>query len=419
MSADKSYEQLQQENADLQARLAEAEGTLRAIHSGEVDALVVCTARGNQIYTLDNADRPYRLLVEEMQQGAATVSRDGAILYCNRRFAAMFGHSPDQVLSHPIEFYFAADERKRLETFLQAAAFHGSSHDEFNCHSETRQVVPVFVSANYLLLDQTPVICLIVADLSEQKVADQRASELRLEKQRTKVLADFVRDTSHDLRTPISAILSGLYLLQRIEDETRRIQKLRDIENEVLYLNRVLEQFQQMAVLDSLTELTLQQRDVSEIVLGAVSAVRTKTQDTRQITTSTPAEGDPVLVQCQPDMLHRALVELLHNAIQFTQSGGHIQVRVQVPNHRQLTIEVEDDGSGIPPAHLPHIMRRFYKVSEARSMTGGAGLGLPMVKRIIELHHGLLEAESTPGIRTIFRIVLPAAAPDAEHPGIA
>lgn len=415
MSADKSYEQLLRENSDLQVRLAEVEETLRAIHSGEVDALVVSTARGNQIFTLENADRPYRLLVEEMQQGAVTVSGDGAILYCNRRFAEMFGHSPDQVLSHPIEFYFAADQRDRLRAFLQATASRGSGHDEFNCQRPPHPVIPVYVSANSLLLDQTPVICLIVADLSQQKLADQRVSELLLEKQRTKLLADFVRDTSHDLRTPISSILSGLYLLQRIPDETRRIQKLRDVEQEVLYLHRVLEQFQQMAVLDSLTEISLQKHDIYQIIMGAVSAVRTQTHQRRHITTPTPTEGDPLLVPCHPEMMHRALVELLQNAIQFTQLGGHIQVRLRVPNQRQLTIEVEDDGVGIAPDKLPHVMERFFKASEARGMTGGAGLGLPMVKRIIELHHGLLEVESIPGVKTIFRIVLPAAAQSAEN----
>lgn len=402
----KSYEQLLEENSRLQARLAEVEETLRAIHSGEVDALVVSTAKGNQVFTLQNADRPYRLLVEEMKQGAATIAGDGTVLYCNRYFAEMLGHPPDHVVAQPIHDYFVPAERERLRAFLQAAESRGSSHDEFTCQSQAQQFIPVYVSANYLSLDHTTVICLIVADLSAQKQAEQRVIELSLEKQRSKLLADFVRDTSHDLRTPITAILSGLYLLQRNQDEMRRSEKIRDVERLVLYLNRVLEQFQQMAVLDSMTELSLRKSDLNRLVMDAVFAVSEQVE-TKPITISTSFESPSNEVQCDPELLFRALVELLQNAIRFMPSGGQIQVRLRLLNEHELALEVEDDGIGISPDKLPHVFERFYKVDETRGMTGGAGLGLPMVKRISELHRGLLEVESIPGKKTIFRIVLP------------
>ena len=78
---------LHEENADLRRRLEEAEEVIRAIRTGAVDAFVVEAAHGNRVYTLESADRPYRLLVEQMQQGAVTLSADGGIAYCNRRFA--------------------------------------------------------------------------------------------------------------------------------------------------------------------------------------------------------------------------------------------------------------------------------------------------------------------------------------------
>lgn len=414
MTATKSYEQLLQENALLKTRVDEVEETLRAIRSGEVDALVVSTAKGNQIFTLQNADQPYRLLVEEMQQGAATISSDGAILYCNRRFAEILGHPVDHVMSHPIDHYFVSDERERLRTFLQATASHGSRHGEFNCETRAHEVIPVYVSANYLPLDHVAVICLIVADLSEQKQAEHRLIELRLEKQRTKLLADFVRDISHDLRTPITGILNGLYLIQRIQDETRRHEKIQDIEQHVLYLNRVLEQFQQMAVLDSITELSFEAGNLRSVITYAVLAVR-EMADKKEIILSTAFESDLYEVHYNRDMLHRALVELLENAIRFTPVGGKIQVRAAVIDHQQ-TLEVEDNGIGISADKLPHILERFYKVDEARSMTGGAGLGLPMVKRITELHGGSLEVESIPGEKTVFRIIFPKMPSDTRTP---
>src|ERR1700680_4704948 len=75
--------------AELEARLAEAEETLQAIRTGEVDALVVAGPDGDQIFSLEGADHAYRLLVEDMQEGAVTLDRDGLILYANRQFAAM------------------------------------------------------------------------------------------------------------------------------------------------------------------------------------------------------------------------------------------------------------------------------------------------------------------------------------------
>src|SRR6187549_1596113 len=82
-------EQLRRDIDALRARLAEAEATLDAIRSGEVDALVVSGNQGEQIYTLKDADRPYRVLIEEMQQGAVTLDVDGTILFSNRRLSAL------------------------------------------------------------------------------------------------------------------------------------------------------------------------------------------------------------------------------------------------------------------------------------------------------------------------------------------
>src|SRR6201994_1445347 len=76
---------------ELISRLREAEETLTAIRAGEVDAVVVAGPAGQQVYTLENADRPYRVLVEQMQEGAVTLSENGTILYCNKRFSALVG----------------------------------------------------------------------------------------------------------------------------------------------------------------------------------------------------------------------------------------------------------------------------------------------------------------------------------------
>src|SRR5512138_744077 len=108
------------ENQQLRARLEEAEETLRAIRSGEVDALVVSTPDGERLFTLQGADHSYRALVERMNEGALTLTSDGMILYANQRFAAMLKAPLEKVIGSQVEEWIAADSlvalRRALET---------------------------------------------------------------------------------------------------------------------------------------------------------------------------------------------------------------------------------------------------------------------------------------------------------------
>lgn len=96
------------------ARLREAEETLEAIRIGEVDAVVVAGANGQQVYALENADRPYRVLVEQMREGAVTLSEDGLILYCNNRFATLVGEVHDSLIGESVVKFFDVTQRANL-----------------------------------------------------------------------------------------------------------------------------------------------------------------------------------------------------------------------------------------------------------------------------------------------------------------
>ena len=113
-----TIDQLLQENEDLRRRLEEAEDALRALRAGEVDAVLV-EAEREQVYTLETADKPYRLLVEQMPHGAATLTADGAIIYCNRRFADLLRRPLHSLLGKPIGGFVAAESRPLLEALLR------------------------------------------------------------------------------------------------------------------------------------------------------------------------------------------------------------------------------------------------------------------------------------------------------------
>jgi PAS domain S-box-containing protein len=152
----------------LRARLKAAEETLAAIRSGEVDALMVLGRRGEQVVTLKGGEPAYRMLVEAMSEGAATLSSDGAVLYSNRKFAEMIHKPPGKVAGTAVHSLVEGKERDRFVTFL-AAAQQGIAKGEFNLRSGDGSMVPVHLSLNRFGGHEGHALGMVVTDLSEQK----------------------------------------------------------------------------------------------------------------------------------------------------------------------------------------------------------------------------------------------------------
>src|SRR5262252_5031284 len=108
---------------ELERRLHEAEETIQAIRDGHVEALVVRTPQGEEIFTLRTADQPYRLMVEQMREGALTLAGDGTILYCNSRFAELVATPPERVAGRSIADFVDAYDGARLNTMLLSDTF--------------------------------------------------------------------------------------------------------------------------------------------------------------------------------------------------------------------------------------------------------------------------------------------------------
>src|SRR5207302_6985716 len=115
----KSVDELLRENEDLRRRLEEAEDTVRAISGGEVDAFVVASGPAEEVLTLGAADRPYRLLVEAMGQGAATLAADGTVLYANRRFAELLAAPLEKVVGAGLGAFVAREDRPEFDALLR------------------------------------------------------------------------------------------------------------------------------------------------------------------------------------------------------------------------------------------------------------------------------------------------------------
>jgi PAS domain S-box-containing protein len=203
----------------LRRRLQEAEETLAAIREGHVDALVMRAGPDQQIYTLRSADQPYRLMVEQMQEGAVTLGSDGVILYSNARFAEILGSPAEALTGQPFQKLLFSGDRARFVAILQQGTF----RDEFQIVG-TAGVIPVQLSATTLMIDNLRTTAVVISDLTQER------SERAL-RESNRLKDEFLATLSHELRTPLNVILGWTHMLRtdRLDERaTRRALELID-----------------------------------------------------------------------------------------------------------------------------------------------------------------------------------------------
>lgn len=123
----KTKEQLILENDELRSRMAEIEDALTAIRNGEVDAIMVSGSQGEQVYSVSSAETPYRTFIEEMSEGAVTLTKEGTILYCNQRFAAIVQSPYEKVIGSSLQSFISPDDNSKFDNFLSQL-----THNKYN-----------------------------------------------------------------------------------------------------------------------------------------------------------------------------------------------------------------------------------------------------------------------------------------------
>jgi PAS domain S-box-containing protein len=173
----KTKEQLLAENEDLRRRLDEAEETLRAIQEGEVDALVLSKPQGDVVFSLTGAEQPYRIFVEAMNEGAATLDPEGTILYCNNRFAEMLKIPADKVIGSSIHRFIPPADRPGFESAFQGGKEQDTTVD-ISLKREGQLLIPVHLSCSMLHDQEMPVVCIVAMDLTEHKRLEDALRQL-------------------------------------------------------------------------------------------------------------------------------------------------------------------------------------------------------------------------------------------------
>lgn len=226
---------------------------------------------------------------------------------------------------------------------------------------------------------------------------------------------DFVANVSHELRTPVAAIqgYAETLLEGRTDAETAR-QFLEIVQRQAVRIGSLVEQLLALSEIEGREKApTLEEISVSDVVARVVEAVAGRAKASGA-TLEIDVPGG-LHVTGDPDAVERALLNVVDNAIKYGKDAGRVRVSAARADGREgasstVRLEVEDDGPGIAPEHLPRLFERFYRVDVGRSRKqGGAGLGLAIVKHLVESMHGTVEVRSVVGRGTAFTLVLPAA----------
>ncbi|HHY32809.1 MAG TPA: cell wall metabolism sensor histidine kinase WalK [Firmicutes bacterium] len=273
-------------------------------------------------------------------------------------------------------------------------------------------------AAEYKLGDGKTFVLVHVAPLKETdgKVYGavgvfQDITELR---QLEQLRRDLVANVSHELRTPLTSIQGFLEAMMDgvISDESVRNQYLELMHRETLRLNRLIHDLLDLALMESgKVSWDLNTVDASEVAARVVSKLTPQLQE-HKLRVERDIPEDLPLILANEDRVEQVLINLLGNAVQFSQPGGVIAIRARSSGN-EVTVSVQDHGPGIPAEDLPYIWERFHRVDKSRARAlGGTGLGLAIVKQIVASHGGRVAVESEPGKGSTFSFTLPAVPPD-------
>jgi PAS domain S-box-containing protein len=451
-----TQQQLLSENEELRARLREAEETLEAIRSGEVDALVVSGAGGQQIFTLQGADHSYRMLVEDMNEGALTLTAEGEILFSNRRFAEMLRTPLERIIGTTISTWVAENSQQIIQSILSKEG-HEKRHEVMLVASDGEWVQCYFSMSNLLTYEMPDLFCVVVTDLRAQKrqqdsliasegrtrellevanqsredllivVKKQRLSEAELDQHRhhletlvdertgelarSKNVAEaanlakstFLSSMSHELRTPLNAILGFAQLLDAGSPPPSDSQrtKLQHIIKAGWYLLELINEILDLAVIES-GKLALSHEAVSLVKVIRECQVMIDPQAQKHHVQINYLPCDPTwFAYADHTRVKQVLINLLSNAIKYNRAHGSVEVQCTV-TAEHIHVSIKDTGEGLSADKLAHLFQAFNRLGQEAGAEQGTGIGLVVTRKLVEMMGGRIGVESTVGVGTTF-----------------
>ena len=412
-------------------RLTEAEDTLRAIGAGEVDAFVLAQGGNDRrVFALESVDRPYRMFVENMRDGAATISSTGLILFANRRLGELLGCACDTIVGAPLSRYLPRDTSTGIDE-LRGLDGQGAI-TEVDLIDADGRAVPVLIGSVPLTIGDHTFICVTFSDLRAQKAhereiarldADRRSLEHRLNQaDRLDSLGQLAGGIAHDFNNLLSVILN--YASFAAEQTTGAVHD--DIGQISAAAERAVRLTRQLLIVARRETVNVERLDLN-IVVSEMSNLLGSTLG-EHVELLVRADESLPEVEADRGCVDQILLNLAVNARDAMPDGGTLTIETRsmgvtagprTTSGRQVELSVSDTGHGMTPDVLSHLFEPFFTT---KPQGQGTGLGLATVYGIVAQAGGTIAVHSEQRLGTTFRVRLPAVGempalvPAAEKP---
>lgn len=381
------------ENESLRARLEEAEETLRAIRSGEVDALVV----GDRLYVLEGveaASNRFRSeVIAQIDDAVIAVDNEQRVTYLNEAAARQYGVPVSQALGRPLSALY--DYRWLAPEDAQAAvtslACNGSWRGR-NVHVKQSGELIHVESTVTVTRDnagaQTGLLA-VVRDVSERVRAEAALEDADRRKD------EFLATLAHELRNPLAPIRNALQMMQITPDADVHASAHGIIERQLKQMVHLVDDLLDVSrISQGKVELRREHVDLVNAIQAAVETSRPLiAAGQHELTVRLPAPGT-LIVDADLTRLTQIVANLMNNAAKYTLQHGRIHVSAE-RDGEQAVIRVNDSGIGIPREMLPRVFDLFAQVDRSLERSqGGLGIGLALVRKLVEMHGGNVVADS-------------------------
>jgi PAS domain S-box-containing protein len=348
-----------------------------------VGALAVRQRRRRQ--TAGNGERTFRALLEAAPDAMVIVNESGQIVLVNSQTERLFGYDRRELLGHPVEMLTREPRPRTMGEGLELAALRKDG-----------STFPVDIALGPLAGDEGPLVSAAIRDVTERKRTER-------------AMRDFLATLGHELRNPMAAIGNATRLLRHpqvsaeqgrwslaiLEDEGRHMTRLID---DLLDLSRVAR-----------NKIELRREDIEfSVVMDRVLHSTRPLVEERGQTIGVELPREPIRMHADPVRLAQVFSNLVDNAAKYGAPGNHIEVRGS-RSGGMVVLSVRDHGQGIAADALPRLFDMFYRADRSLEQhEGGLGIGLTLVRQLVELHGGSVEAESEgTGRGSTFTVRLP------------
>jgi PAS domain S-box-containing protein len=362
-------------------------------------------------------------LVESADDAIISKTLDGVVTSWNHAAEKLYGYTADEIIGKPMSMLIPADhadeEPQMMDRIRRGERIH---------HYETQRVrkdgrvldIALTVSPIKDSLGRVFGVSKIARDITDRKRGEIRERNALREAQEAKQAAEeanrakdeFLATVSHELRTPMTAILgwTRMLLSGQLNQETHH-RAIETIDRNAKAQAQLIEDLLDVSrIVSGKLRIDFKVVELPAVIAAAVEAVRPMAEAKRiQIQTVLSAGTDPILGDSQ--RLQQVIWNLLSNAIRFTPADGLVRVELQ-RIESQIQLQVIDNGMGIKPEFLPHIFDRFTQADSSITRNyGGLGMGLSIVKSLVEFHGGVVSATSPgEGLGAVFTVKLPVSA---------